>query len=93
MEWANAILEYGTNIILIMVLAYAVLCLWKQNIADRDRHNQETKEREDKYINTIDNFSTSLDNFSNTLTSIDNRMHNLETSVDKIEEEIEELKK
>ena len=47
MEWADAILEYGTNIILIVLLAFAVLYLWKQYIADRDRHYQETKERED----------------------------------------------
>lgn len=93
MEWANAILEYGTNIILILVLGWACLTLWKQNIADRDRHDQDTKEREEKYINTISNFSVSLENFSNTLTSIDNRMQNLETSVDKIEEDIENLKK
>ena len=93
MEWANAILEYGTNIILILVLGYAAIVQWKQNLSDREKHDQMTKEREERYITTIDNFSNSLDNFSNTLTSIDNRMYNLETSVDKIEEEIEQIKK
>ncbi len=93
MDLANAIMEFGTTIVLIGVSIYAVIHLWKQNNKEREKHDQDTKEREEKYISTIDNFSTSLDNFSNTLISIDNRMQNLETSVDKIEVEIETLKK
>lgn len=93
MDLANTILEFGTTIALILVCAFAVGVLWKRLTEVIAKHDNDQKEREEKYISTISNFSLSLENFSNTLTSIDNRMQNLETSVDKIEEDIENLKK
>ena len=91
-ELAQMILELGTTICFICASVYACVVLWKQNRADREKHDADTKERENKYIDTIGNFSKSMDNFSATLGSIDNRIGNIETKVDKIEIEIENIK-
>lgn len=92
MDLGNTILEFGTTITLILVCAFAVGVLWKYLTEERAKHYQDTKEREEKYISTISNFSKSMDNFSATLSSIDSRMGNLENKVDKIENEIENIK-
>ena len=92
MDLANTILEFGTTIALILVCAFAVGVLWKYLTEERTKHDTAQKEREEKYITTISNFSKSMDNFSATLTSIDSRMGNLENKVDKIETEIENIK-
>lgn len=93
MDFANAILEYGITIATLGGLVLAVVALYKRIKDMQDKHDADRKERENKYIDTIDKFSHNTDMFTNTLVTMDNRLGNIETKVDKIESKVDEITK